>query len=55
MTWEHLVLAAMVTFVAATTIFGGYLAYRAHKSAQQIEGLTAATYLEARRALERLR
>ena len=52
---EHTFLAILVSFGLIETLVAIYLAYRVHKSSQQIEGLTAATYLEARRALERLR
>ena len=33
----------------------GYLAYRVYRKSEQTEGLIAATYLEARRALEQHR
>ena len=52
---EHAFLAAVLAFVALLNVFGLYLVYRVHQSSQQIEGLTAATYLEARKALERYR
>ena len=52
---EHTIQLAMLVFVALQVCFVGFLAYKAHRSAKQIEGLTAATYLEARRALERYR
>ena len=52
---EHVILAGMLVFVVIQVSFVGYLAYRAHRSSQQIEGLTAATYLEARRALSQYR
>lgn len=48
-------MTAILAFVVLQVSFVGYLAYRAHRSAQQIEGLTAATYLEARRALSQYR
>jgi hypothetical protein len=41
----------ILVFVATQVSFVGYLAWRAFRLSQQIEGLTAATYLEARRAL----
>jgi hypothetical protein len=50
---EHTFLAGLLGFVILQVSFVGYLAYRAHRSAQQIEGLTAATFLEARKVLIR--
>lgn len=52
---EHAFMSAMLFVSIILTAFVGYLAFRAHRSAPQIEGLTAATYLEARRALEAYR
>ncbi|MBI2205349.1 MAG: hypothetical protein HYU41_15985 [Candidatus Rokubacteria bacterium] len=56
---EHEFLAAMLGLVAFEVLVGiivsGYFAYRIHRSSQQIEGLTAATFLEARRALSQPR
>ena len=48
---EHAFLAGVLGFVVLQVSFVGYLAYRAHRSAQQIEGLTAATFLEVRKVL----
>lgn len=56
---EHEFLAVMLGLVAFEVLVGiivsGYFAYRIHRSSQQIEGLTAATFLEARRALSQPR
>jgi hypothetical protein len=51
MSAEHAVLAALLAFVVLQVSFVGCLAYRAHRTSQQIEGITAATFLEARRVL----
>lgn len=51
MSWEHAVIFAVLAVEVAATTFVGYLAYLAYRSSKQIEGLTAATYLEARKAL----
>lgn len=52
---EHTLQSLMLVLVALQVCFVGYLAYKAYRSSKQIEGLTAATYLEARKALERSR
>ena len=52
---EQVVMIALLVFVAAQVAFVGYLAYRAHKTSQQIEGITAAAFLEARRVLNQYR
>ena len=52
---EHVFMSAVLLLVASMNVWLGYLVYRVHRSAQQIEGLTAATYLEARGALEAYR
>lgn len=52
---EHWFLALMLFGVGVETAYVGYLAYKVYRSSQQIEGLTAATYLEARKALEQAR
>ena len=44
-----------LVFIAALTGFVGYLAYRVHPKSDQIEGITAAIYLQARRVLEQYR
>ena len=46
---------AGLIFIAAETSFVGYLAYLAWRKSQQIEGITAAVYLQARRFLEQYR
>lgn len=48
---EHVVMIVILVFVAAQVSFVGYLAWRAFRLSQQIEGITAATFLEARRVL----
>jgi hypothetical protein len=48
---EHAFMSALLAVSVLETAFVGYLAYKAYRSGQQIEGLTAATYLEARKAL----
>ena len=52
---EHVILGAMLVFCMIQVAFVGYLAYRAHRSSQQIEGLTAATFLEVRKVLSQSR
>jgi hypothetical protein len=52
---EHTFHAVVLLLVASLNAWVGYLAYRVHRSAERIEGLTAATFLEARKALERSR
>ncbi|MBI2204374.1 MAG: hypothetical protein HYU41_11050 [Candidatus Rokubacteria bacterium] len=49
---EHTFQSAVLLVSIILTTFVGYLVYRVHRSSQQLEGLIAATYLEARRALE---
>jgi hypothetical protein len=51
MSAEH----ALLAFVVLQVSFVGYLAYRAHRTCQRIEGITAATVLEARRVLTQSR
>jgi Tfp pilus assembly protein PilV len=48
---DHVILGAMLVFSMILTAFVGYLTYRAHRASQQIEGLTAATFLEVRKVL----
>jgi hypothetical protein len=52
---EHEFLAAMLAFVAAESsvaiVVLVWFAYRVYRGIERIEGLTAATYLEARKAL----
>jgi hypothetical protein len=52
---EHAFLAVVLAFVVLQVSFVGYLAYRAFRISQQIEGITAATFLEARRVLSQAR
>ena len=52
---EHAFMIAGLIFIAAETAFVGYLAYRVHRKSDQIEGITAAVYLQARRVLEQYR
>ena len=52
---EHWFLAAMLAVVGLETLVAIYLAYRAFRISERIEGLTAATYLEAREILSQLR
>ena len=52
---EHALIIAILLFVVSQVSFVGYLAWRAFRLSQQIEGLTAATRLEARRALTQQR
>ena len=51
MSWEHALIVGVLAFSVGCTTFVGYLAFLAYRSSKQIEGLTAATYLEARKAL----
>jgi hypothetical protein len=52
---EHGLMIAILVFVGTQVSFVGYLAWRAFRLSQQSEGLTAATYLEARRVLSQYR
>ena len=56
---EHNFLAAMLVAAIVVGAVGdvllGYLAYRVYRKSERTEGLIAATYLEARRALEQHR
>lgn len=52
---EHGFMVGALVFLGLLNVYGLYLVYLVHQSSKQIEGLTAATFLEARRALERLR
>ena len=51
MSWEHAVIVVALSVDIVVAGFVGYLAYLAYRSSKQIEGLTAATFLEARKAL----
>jgi flagellar biogenesis protein FliO len=52
---EHVFMIAGLIFIACLTAFVGYLVYRVHRKSEQIEGITAAIYLQARRMLEQYR
>jgi len=56
---EHGVLMTLLVFAIVIGIAGmswlGYLVYCVHRMSERAEGLTAATYLEAKRALEQHR
>ena len=52
---DHAILGVVLGFVVLQVSFVGYLAYRVYRTSQQIEGLTAATFLEARRVLSQHR
>jgi len=49
---EHTLIAAMLVFVGLLAAGGLGLVYRVYRTAERIEGITAATYLEARKILE---
>ncbi len=53
---DHGFLAAMLFAAIAVGVAGdlilGYLAYRVYRMSERTEGLIAATYLEARKALQ---
>ena len=52
---EHIFMIGALIFIAATTLIAAYLAYRVHRKSDQIEGIIAAVYLQARRELEQYR
>jgi hypothetical protein len=52
---DHAILGIMLVLIVLQVSFVGYLAYRVYRASQQIEGLTAATFLEARRVLSQHR
>jgi hypothetical protein len=52
---EHWFLAAMLGVVGLEGLTAIFLAYRAYRISERIEGLTAATYHEARKALSQSR
>jgi hypothetical protein len=52
---EHVFMIAGLVFIAAETGFVGYLAYRVYRKSEQIEGITDAAFLEARRVLSQYR
>jgi hypothetical protein len=52
---EHGFLAAMLSLVGLEVLVLGYFAYRIFRLLERVEGVGAATFLEARKVLERLR
>jgi hypothetical protein len=52
---DYAIMIAGLIIIAAETAFVGYLAYRVYRKSDQIEGITAAVYLQARRVLEQYR
>jgi len=52
---EHRFLAAMLAVVGLETAVVCFMAYKVLRRSEQIEALTAATYLEARKALSQPR
>ncbi len=48
---EHWFLAAMLAVVGLEVLVVGYLAYRVYRSAERIEAVGAATFLEVRKVL----
>ena len=52
---EHWFMAAILAVNCLETLVAIYLAYKVYRRSEQLEGLMAATYLEARRSLEKLR
>ena len=56
---EHGALRALLVFAIVVVVVGmlwlGFLVYRVHRMSERAEALTAATYLEAKRALEQHR
>jgi hypothetical protein len=52
---EDVFLIGVLIFIAAMTLFVGYLAYRVHGKSDPIESIIAAVYLQARRVLEQYR
>ena len=52
---EHAFLAAVLAFVVVQVTFVGYLVYRVVRKSDHLEGMIAATYLQARKFLEQSR
>jgi hypothetical protein len=52
---EHGFLAAMLVFAMIQVAFVGYLVYRVVRKSDHLEGMIAATYLQARKFLEQCR
>ena len=53
--FQSLMLAVVIFEALAGNLALGYLVYRVYRMSERTEGLVAATYLEARRALEQHR
>jgi hypothetical protein len=52
---EHTIMIVILGWVVLNVSFTGYLAYKVFRRSEQIEGIVAVTYLEARRALSQYR
>ena len=52
---EHWFLATMLFLVGLETAVSVYFAYRVFRKSEQLEGVTAAIYLEARKILSEVR
>ena len=52
---EQAFMIGRLTIMVILTAFVGYLVYRVHRKSDQIEGIIAAVYLQARRVLEQYR
>jgi hypothetical protein len=48
---EHAFLASMLAVVGLEGVIALYIGYRVYRRSEQIEGVTAAIYLEARKIL----
>jgi hypothetical protein len=52
---EHAFMIAALILIAFLCAFNGALVYRVYRKSDHLEGIIAATYLEARRALSQYR
>ena len=52
---EHWFLAVMLGVVGLEGLIALYIGYLVHRKSEQIEGVTAAIYLEARKILSQMR
>jgi len=52
---EHTIMMLMLGWAIVNVSFVGFLVYRVLRRTDQLEGIIAATYLEARRALSQYR
>ena len=52
---EHGFLAAMLALVGLEVVMLGYITYRIHRILERVEGIGAATFLEARKVLSQPR